>query len=203
MFADKTHSLARNLGFFGASVLLATVVAIGLTTSFAATSQTPSTRTYTTPNHGRLELVVPKAWKDSISQPPGDLPPTITFSPAQGSNFKFLVTPVWSVTSEHSFNSSEKIRALLESRGQKLLAQAVEKRVVLNELKGPTTAGYFFTLTDRSYDSTNSDDYKYATQGAIAAGNLLVTFTFLTNKKDAPELQRALEVLKSAIQKLK
>ena len=50
-------------------------------------------RTYDVPNHWSLELTVPEGWKESIQQPPRDLPPTVELSPATGNDFVVLITP--------------------------------------------------------------------------------------------------------------
>jgi hypothetical protein len=181
--------------------ILLTQFLISLCSTLTVWGQSIAIRSYAVPNHGKLELAVPKDWKDSVRQPSTELPPSITFSPARGTSFKLLITPVWSVTSEAGFNSPQKIRELLESRGKRLLPSAVEKELIFQELRGAKTAGYFFSLTDRSAKPSNPDDYMYMTQGAVGLGNLMVLFTFFSNDKESPQKKAALEALKNAWQK--
>jgi len=184
------------------TILLVLFLVLLLDPSFVW-AQSTSAKSYSVPNHGRLELAVPKEWKDSMRQPPQELPPTITFSPGKGSDFKFLVTAIWSVISEAGFNSPQKIRELLESRGKKLLASAVEQNLVFRELRSSKNAGYTFSLTDKSAQLSDPDDYKYMTQGAIGVGDLMVMFTFLSHKKASVEEKSALEMIRNAVQKTK
>lgn len=179
--------------------LLTTLLIISVGASSPAIAQTASTRSYAIPGHGMLELVVPASWKDSISQPPRGLPPTITFSPPTGDDFQVLVTALWHPQGDPGFNSLQNIRALLERQGQKLLAQAVEKTLVLEELKGKEASGLHYSLTDRA---PKPGEYEYMTQGAVGVDELMLMFTILFRRKDAPERQAALEVLETASRKL-
>ena len=53
------------------------------------------------------------------------------------------VTPMWNPGRESDFNSSERIRKILEDGGAKLLAEAVEKELRFRELKGKTPLSSF------------------------------------------------------------
>ena len=52
------------------------------------------------------------------------------------------VTPMWNPGRESDFNSSERIRKILQDGGAKSLAEAVEKELRFRELKGKTGLGY-------------------------------------------------------------
>jgi len=158
-----------------------------------------STRSYDIPNGGTLELFVPANWKDSVRQRPGGGPPTIAFTSAVGTEFQVLVTALWKANEPESFAPS-KIRAFVESSGRKLLRQAVEEKLVVQELRGPEALGYFYSLTDRA---PARNEYKHTTQGSIGLGNLMLTFTILSNKKDGVEHRAALDMLKAARHKAK
>jgi hypothetical protein len=158
-------------------------------------AEATSVRTYSLPGHGILELKVPSSWKESVSRPPGDLPPTLEFSRASGNEFDVQITPIWSPTGDPDLNRPEVIRALVEKMGRKQLDQAVESEIKLKEIKGPQSQGYFFTLTDRA---PAEGEWKHLTAGAAGVGKLLLSFTILTNSLEAGELDRALRMIKSS-----
>jgi hypothetical protein len=157
----------------------------------------PPVRAYDVPGHGRLEFSVPEAWKEEIDRPPGDLPPTIEFSPAVGNDFSVQITPLFSPAGDPDYNRPEKIRPLLEGIGRKQLESSVEKKITLKKIKGAAAAGYSFTLTDRA---PKQDEWTYLTQGAVGVGDLLVSFTILTNSLDSAELRQALHLIESCRQ---
>ncbi len=47
-------------------------------------------RDYELAGYGTLELLVPKSWRDEVSQPPDELPPTIVFTPGTGASFQIF-----------------------------------------------------------------------------------------------------------------
>ena len=151
-----------------------------------------SGRAYDLPGHGRLELSAPAAWKDDVSRPPGDGAPTIEFSPAEGNSFSIQITPLFSPTADPDFNRPERIRSLLETIGRKQLESSVETEITLKKIKGPEASGYYFTVTDRA---PKPDEWTYLTEGAVGIGDLLVSFTILTNSLDSGELAQALRIM--------
>jgi hypothetical protein len=97
------------------------------------------------------------------------------------------VTPMWNPGPEKDFNSPERIRKILEDGGTRLLADAVEKELKLQELKGRTGLGYYFSLTDKA-PSIKAGEFKYMTQGGKDA-------------KDSVEVPIARGIMANAIQK--
>jgi hypothetical protein len=162
-----------------------------------AADPVPPVRTYDLPGHGRLEISPPGAWKEEVGRPPGDLPPTIEFSPPAGNRFSVQITPLFSPAGDPDYNRPERIRPLLEEIGRKQLEASVEKEITLKEIKGPAAAGYYFTVTDRA---PKTDEWTYLTAGAAGVGDLLVSFTILTNSLDSGELRQALRMIESCRQ---
>jgi hypothetical protein len=180
--------LARQL-VIGVALLAAVGLCFGQSGPVPAQSPA-SVRAYPLPGHGTFELPVAEDWKDAVAAP-ADLPPTITFS---GRDFQFLVTPLWSKTSEPGFNAPGKVKTFVEQQGRGLLGQAVEKQLVVNALAGGNP-GYFYTLTDKA---PGPGEYRYMTQGAVAVDDLLVTFTFLSNRRDDAQRGEVLGALTHA-----
>ena len=160
-------------------------------------AETTAVRSYPLPGHGILELSAPTSWKESVSRPPADLPPTIEFSPAEGDSFSVQITPLWSPRSDPEFNRPDVIRPLIETIGRKQLEQSLETEITVREIKGPRASGYFFTVTDRA---PAQGEWKYLTAGAAGVGDLLVSFTILTNSLDSGEVDQALRMIEASRQ---
>jgi len=154
-------------------------------------------RKYPIPEHGTLELSVPTSWKGEVHKPQEKMPPTIIFDPAKGNDFQVLITVLWGKSGDQDFNSQEKVRTFVEKDGQKLLPNAVEPNIVLQEIKGVNNAGYYFSITDKA---PNPGEYRYMTRGAIGVGNLFLNFTILHRVKDSQSVRDALSVLQEAKQ---
>jgi hypothetical protein len=178
--------------------------------SSAQTPKAPSTlgapagaasRSYDLPGHGALALTVPADWKESISRPPGDLPPTIGFEPASGAGFQVVVTPIWGppgMTAERF--TAEDARTLAEKQGRKILEESVETDLTLKEIKGPQAVGYVFALTDKSLvDRVPAEgEYRCVTQGVVLVGDLLMTVTVLSQEHGTEVVRAALQMLRTA-----
>jgi hypothetical protein len=156
-----------------------------------------SERRFRLPDHGYLVVQVPRDWKDQLGQPPNRLPPTIAFGPGSGTPFRVLVTPIWPATKDRLPASRGQIRALVERGAQGAKPQAVERELPILEFKGSSGPGFYFSATDRAPEPGG---YKFLTQGALRAGELLVTFTILTNEGQEHVVKQALDALKGAVQ---
>ena len=109
-------------------------------------------------------------------------------------------TPMWNPTQDRDFNSSERIRKILQDGGTQLLPEAVEKELSFREIKGKMGIDYYFRITDKA-PSIKAGEYRYMNQGGIPVSNLLVMFTILSNEKDSVDIPIAREIIANAIQK--
>jgi hypothetical protein len=157
-------------------------------------------RKYPIPEHGTLELKVPASWKGEVHKPQSNMPPTIMFNPSKGNDFQVTIAVLWGKTGEQGFNSQDKVRRLVEKDGQKLLPNAVETNIVLQEILGADHTGYYFTVTDKA---PNPGEYRYMTHGAIGVGNLLLSITILHRVKASESVKEALVALREAKQNAK
>lgn len=171
-----------------------------LVASIAFAGGPKAIKKYPIPDQGTLELNIPTSWKGEVHKPQGGMPPTILFKPASGDDFQVLVAVMWSKKGESGFNSQEKIRALIEKDGQKLLTKTVETKIVLQEIKGVNNTGYCFFLTDKA---PNPGEYRYMTRGVIGVGNLLLNATILHRVKESESVKEALSMLREAKQSAK
>lgn len=151
-------------------------------------------RRYELPDHGRLALEVPDNWVDNVNQPPERLPPTLSFKQKSGAAFEVLITPIWPADPAKRL-TPEGIEQIVRGSAKKAESQAVERKLEVKPLKGTSGSGHYFFATDKV---PAPGEYKYMTQGALTVGELLVTFTILTNPGQTDTVKQALELLTTA-----
>lgn len=79
---------------------------------------------------------------------------------------------------------NDQLKDIIKKQGQSLLASAVEKELVVEELnRNGETRGYFYFLTDKNDVSEKKGEYAYLIQGIIRYNYLLGSFTVLSNDK--------------------
>ncbi len=158
-------------------------------------AQEPVARQYPVPGHGALALPVPEDWRVSVK--PLDKPAALVlrFDPASGSDFIVQATAVPLSLEQSAGMTPEQIRQSVRDGATKPLGEAVERDVVVEELRGPQAAGYYYSLTART---PAPDGYRHLTQGTLVAGGLMMIFTILHRNADAPEKAAAIRMLAGA-----
>lgn len=158
----------------------------------------PASKIFAVARHGPLELPIPKGWKDTLTQPPRPgIPPTIELT-TDGKKFLVMITPLPSRGGEADFNSAEKVRAIAEAQGRRMLPTAKETALVLEAFKGEKAVGSYWTFTDKAPDPGS---FECATTAFVGVGDLLLSVTILHHDKGSPERQLALDMLKGASQR--
>lgn len=171
------------------------VVLSFLLVAWVADAEERETRSYPLPDHGSIQLKVPKSWQDKVSQPPNRLPPTIVFIPKSGTSFQILLTPIWAARPGIVMPGPTEIKQNVERAADKAKSQSVEKDLPIKELKGGSIVGYYFSATDRA---PKPGEFKYLTQGMLRLGEFVLTFTVLTNDGAEGVIRDALVMLKEA-----
>ncbi len=146
--------------------------------------------------HGMLSLSVPVSWRADVSQPPGISPPTITFLPEEGDEFKVLITPFWHAEQDPTFNEPQAVRLWIERDLESLISRAVEEDVPIETLEGVDGTGYYFLLTDSAYEP---DGYPYLVRARVGVGDLLIYITVLSRSKSSEVITATLEALGEAM----
>ena len=154
-------------------------------------------RKYPIPGLGILEMNVPTAWQDKVHRPQEKMPPTLIFKPASGTDFEVMVVVSGGPKGEKGFNNPDRIRAMLETEGRKLLPKIAEPKIALQEMKGETTTGYYFTVTDKAPEP---GEYRYMTRAGLGVGTVLLNATILHRVKESDSLREALLMLREARQ---
>src|SRR5262249_11061392 len=152
-------------------------------------------RNYQLPQHGVFRLQVPKSWQDRVSQPQGSIPPTIILTAGSGDAFQALLTPIWPAQPGASLPGPAEIKRIVESSADRAKQQSAEQQLVIQEIKGISGGGYYFSATDRA---PKPGEFKYLLQGLIRAGELLVSFTVLTQDGGDSIRREAIAMLESA-----
>lgn len=174
-------------------LLLLAFVLIFLSTATYAEDTAP--QSFKIPGHGSLDLQIPKTWKSAAVQPPVDLPPSITMRPPEGDAFMVRITPMPAPKPAEGVSSDAQIKRAADVIKNALAPTAVEKELVLTQLKGPAAHGYYFTATDKA---PRPGEYLCMTSAVVGVGDLLLNVTILHQSKDAEEVRDAIEMLKEA-----
>jgi hypothetical protein len=156
-------------------------------------------RTYALSGHGALILHLPAGWDDQVRQHPGNFPPTIVLTGFEGTPFVVMITPRWAGPgAEPDFGTPKSIHALVEKAAQAAEPESVGDRISIVTLGGGNGPGYYFSATDRD---PKPGDFKYMTQGAVRVGELVCTFTILTNDDKSVAKNKTLSMLSKSIQR--
>src|SRR5215831_1873781 len=175
------------LGVRAASVVFGTVAAL----PYAHAAD----HSYTLADGTALVLPLPAGWRDKERRPDALAPVTISLSPESGAPFQMLITVAVALQSKEPAAVLDATRQTVAATAEKLKSQAVEKQIDLREIKGVAFRGWYFRLTDRA---PGAGEFKYLTQGIVAAGDASAAFTLLTNDGQRAQEDAALAMLKAA-----
>ena len=149
-------------------------------------------------NGGALEVQMPDGWAADVQGGGATSAPTVQVT-APGHDFAMTVAPI-AIPSNAGKPSPERIKAAVEqlAAAPEIKARTENPSVAVRELGGPQASGYYFSVTDKTWKA-GSDEYHYMTQGAlVVGGSVAVNFIFLSNTAPGPDLDAALELLRSA-----
>jgi len=159
-----------------------------------AIGETYNTKSYPLPNHGKIQMKVPKTWRSKVSQPKNNLPPSIMFLPKSATSFQVLMTPLWP-SSEKAAPDQRSIKKNIERIVEQMKPISVEKEIPIKELKGVAGVGYYFSMTDKA---PKPGEFIHMTQGMYQLGELLITFTVFWNEGSGSASDETLRILESA-----
>jgi hypothetical protein len=165
--------------------------------AFAANAA-PLPEQFVLPNHGTLVLNVPSDWQANVKTPAGDSPQTISIAPKNGAAFQMLLTPIWG-DATRALPDDAKIRSVVASAAKGAESASVEKAVMVRNIAGPSSRGYYFYATDKA---PAAGEWKYVRQGTIKTGDIVVTFTILANDGQQANAKTALDMIRHASHQL-
>jgi hypothetical protein len=161
--------------------------------SAPAAKASKNERRYPLGDYGSFRIDIPLSWKDELQQPSNRTSPVISLSPRSGNPFQIFITPVCGAKKE--MLKDEAIKLLVQKSAERVKPQAVEKTLRLVGLQGSSSRGYYFFTTDKA---PKPGEHKYMTQGVLAVGDLIVTFTILTSNHHEEVAKEALTLLREA-----
>ena len=151
--------------------------------------------------HGGLALQVPAGWIMDRHEVPDQPLVTLAFGPEVGDEFTVLLTPVWpELGADPDFGSPASVYAIVEAAARDAAADAAERNPEIREFDGGRV-GYYFWATDRELAGKSRippGEYLHLTQGAVMVGELLCTFTILTNDRPSGIIDAAMMMLRTA-----
>jgi len=166
--------------------------------ALAATAAAAPTelRSYPVPGRGKVEMVVPADWYDEPKPGAGGIPVVRFFDQLRGAPaFDMIVSIVWAVPGADFPGEPRRLRALVSQAAEAIAGGAAETRLTILELPVDNGVGYYFRATAKT---AASGQPTHLTQGALAANDLMLTFTILTADHNSPAVEQALAMLKSA-----
>ena len=174
---------------------LRTGVAVGLCLlAGAGIAAERAEKRYFLPGHGKFALSVPADWKDEL-RPNGTRPPSIFLTTAKGTQPQVKLTPIWRARPEIPPFTRESVRDNVAKGIDAVREQALEKRIPLTEFKGKSGAGWYFDATDKA---PKAGEYRYLRSGMLIVGELLLAFAILSDSREEPVMDEAMEILRSA-----
>lgn len=162
----------------------------------AVTSLSAETRSIELLQYGRVDLEIPPGWQMRVD-PSGDAAgPSFELRPPRHVPLVLLVTAI-----PHSGSPEELARAVRRGAEGVLASMrevAIEKQLGIQELRGAHSRLLYVSATDKTVMKPSDVDFSYGDQGVAEVGRIMITFTLLTNDRDAPERREAFGIVKSA-----
>jgi len=158
-------------------------------------------KAFALPDNSKLELTIPAGWKDELKANPGSkanqgsAPAAVTLTPRDGAPFEVVVQPVARQKPGASADTAIQMRHNVQQSADKVKPSAIEPYLAVEPLTGAPAPGYYFSATDRE---PKPNEFKYLTQGMLLVGDVVVSFSILTNDAQEKVRDQALAMLKSA-----
>jgi hypothetical protein len=165
---------------------LAWVVLFLASTAVAADGEK---KAFALPDSSKLELTIPAGWKDEPKEK------SIALTPRDGPPFQVVVTPVGRQRPGTSADTVIGMRQSVQNAADKVKPRAAEPILTAEALTGAPGPGFYFSATDRE---PKPSEFKYLTQGMLLVGDVIVSFSILTNDGQEKAKDEALAMLKSA-----
>ncbi|HXS69201.1 MAG TPA: hypothetical protein VN761_10185 [Candidatus Polarisedimenticolia bacterium] len=148
---------------------------------------------------GTLEMVTPRGWtlqRTNLNLP--DSPVTMELH-SPGNTTAIRLTIYWDGfkggTIVQPGNTKRDI--IVSNNAVQYVDMSIEKKIVVEQLKGPAMTGSFARFTDATWTPVVKNEYRTLTTGMFSTENIWGTFDLLTGDKDGPMFKQAIEVIKS------
>jgi len=140
---------------------------------------------------GTLVLPVPPGWTEVAQGTNAEGPAAVAFRGAGKEDFRVFVVPFAAAGGD--------IAEMMRDAARGIAPIAAEKQIDIEPL-GDGANGYWFGYTDATLagKAPPPGEYRYTVQGAVALGDLVATFTILTNDPASPVVVEALRMMRAA-----
>ena len=157
-------------------------------------------RSFRVPEHGALELSVPRGWQVRDIGIDPDAPPSLRLDRPGGG--ALVVSTVWSPEAPGEGDPLESARLVAELARRRALENSEEQDLPIRPLEraaGEPVRGYWFTARDRTYvrPPPGTERWPNMLRGAAVVGELLVTFSWYDDAP-GPGRDEVLEMMRGA-----
>lgn len=178
-------------------LLLLALLGAGISPAPAEDSQALVTNSVTVDKQGALQIVTPNNWRFEHTNVSGAAPYLSLHSPSNSIAIEISVfwDGIGKKVSKPTQADFERIVSNVCLRSFE--PTSVEKKVVLEEFRGPSVNGTFARFTDAHWVPMLKNDYPNVASGMFRSGNFWGNFNLMTYDKDGPLFKQGLEVMKS------
>ncbi len=153
-------------------------------------------RSYRVPGRGTITMSVPAAWYDEPRTGPSGIPSVRFFDRLENpKGFDMSVTIVWAPPGASPYAHRGALHGLVKQAADDVAAGAAERALQIQEFAIENGAGFLFQATAKN---AKPGEPAHLTRGAIASGDLMITFTVLTAERGDPAIAQAIRMLQSA-----
>jgi hypothetical protein len=149
-----------------------------------------SEQAFLVPNYGYLIIPFPKTWMGYFNCMESDLSYEFKIRPPD-STMEIMIS-AFGPKDRSKIDTAADVKQFVIGLSRSMQKTAVEKELLVQEIKGEKTFGYYFSCTDKAPKPGES---KYATQGVIKAGEVSLVFTLLYNEKNPELINQVLQIL--------
>jgi hypothetical protein len=173
---------------------LAAAAAAALVAAAAFAQDEP--RRYAIPARGTLTLQVPADWYDEPKAGPTGIPSIRFFDRVEAPRgFDMSVSILWTPPGASPYANKASLRGLVQKAAEDVAPGAAERDLPLKEVPIEGGSGFLFEATAKA---PREGEPAYLTRGALAAGDITLTFTILASEPKSPAVVRAIEMLRTA-----
>lgn len=178
-------------------LLYLALLGAGISLAPAQDSHTLVTNSVSVDKQGTLQIAAPGDWRFEQTNLPGAAPYVSLHSPSNSIAIEISIfwDGIGKKVSKPTQADFERIVSNVCLRSFE--PTSVEKKVVLEEFRGPSMNGTFARFTDARWVPMLNSDYPNVTSGMFRSGNFWGNFNLLTYDKDGPLFKQGLEVMKS------
>lgn len=187
----------RNLFMMRQLLLAMTVLAGVIFSARAADVPTLTTNSVAVADKGVLKIASPQDWTFGKTNRPGAPAYVLLSSPKNTIGIEMWIYWDGFGKTNSKPTQADFERIVSEACAGSYERMSVERKTVLEALKGPGVSGTFARFTEANWTPMLKGDYPNVASGMFRSGNLWGKFNLVTYDKDGPLFKQGLKVLES------